>query len=469
MAVWLAFAVLAGAVIALVILPLSRAGRRPPGRAAFDRAVYRDQLREVALDVARGLLTEEEAVSARLEIERRLLAADAEDRRIESAQKGAIGGTRVWAAVLGVLVPAGAVLVYLVHGAPQIPDQPYYARAAERALIGDNGNLDLDKAAAALEERLKQNPKSAEGWLLLARTQAARGRWKDSAAAYHEALALTQQRPDIVAAYGEMLVMAADGMVTPSAHDAFVMAVAKDAKSPIARYYLALGDAQAGNAKAALDAWSSLLTDSPYDAPWVPVVRQRMAETAKAAGLPVPEAPAAPVPSEGTTKAPAAPGPSSDDVAAAAQMTPEQRTEMIHSMVERLATRLQEQPNDLDGWLRLGRAYQVLGDNDKAADAYDHAAKLKPDDPSILARKVDAMLGNKPATEPIPDSAMETLKRLEALDPREPRALWYLGLAAAQAHRTDEAKSYWQRLLKVLPADSEEHDTVASALDALDK
>jgi len=467
MTVWIAFAVLAGAVIALVILPMSRAGRRLPGRAAFDRAVYRDQLREVALDVARGLLTEAEAESARLEIERRLLAADSADRRSAASHRGdAAAGTRAWTVALAVLVPVGAVAVYLVHGAPQIPDRPYYARAAERALIGENGTLDLDKAAAALEARVRQDPTSAEGWLLLARTQAARGRWKDSAAAYHEALALTQQRPDVAAAYGEMLVMAADGMVTPSAHDAFVMAVAKDAKSPVARYYLALGEAQAGNAQAALDGWQELLAESPYEAPWVPVVRQHMAETAKAAGLPVP---APPPPAPSAPPRAVAPGPDSDDMAAAAQMTPEQRSTMIHGMVERLATRLQEQPGDLDGWLRLGRAYQVLGEHDKAADAYDHAASLKPDDASILARKVDVMLGDKQPTDPIPEAAIPTLKRLEQLDPREPRALWYLGLAAAQAHRTDEAKSYWQRLLAVLPADSDEHNTVAEALAALEK
>lgn len=455
MATWLAFAVLAGAVIILVILPLSRVGRRPPGRAAVDRAVYRDQLREVALDVTRGLLTEADAASARLEIERRLLAADTKDGHAE----GPAAGMGAWAVVLALLVPAGAVSIYLVHGAPQVPDQPYWARAAERSLIGENGTLDLDKAAAALEARVKLDPTSAEGWLLLARTQAARGRWQDSAAAYHEALALTHQRPDVVAAYGEMLVMAADGMVTPSARDAFVATLAQDGKSAVARYYLALAEAQAGNTQVALDGWQRLLADSPYDAPWVPVVKQRIAETAKAAGIAPPEPPAA---------VPPAPGPSSDDMAAAARMTPEQRAQMIHGMVDRLAASLQEKPDDLDGWLRIGRAYQVLGERDKAVDAFAHAAALKPDDPAILDHEIDAMLGDREQSEPIPEPALTTLKRLEALDPKEPRALWYLGLAAAQAHRTDEAKSYWQRLLVVLPADSEEHNTVSSALAALD-
>jgi cytochrome c-type biogenesis protein CcmH len=59
------------------------------------------------------------------------------------------------------------------------------------------------------------------------------------------------------------------------------------------------------------------------------------------------------------------------------------------------------------------------------------------------------------------------LKRLEALDANDPRALWYLGLAAAQAHRPDEAKTRWQKLLALLPPDSPEHKTVTAALAAL--
>src|SRR6202008_4695628 len=101
--------------------------------------------------------------------------------------------------VLAVLVPLGAVAVYLVHGAPRIPDQPYEARATERALTDAQGALDLDKTVAALQERLKAEPGSAEGWLLLARTQAARGRWRESAEAYRQAMTLTKDRPDVAA------------------------------------------------------------------------------------------------------------------------------------------------------------------------------------------------------------------------------------------------------------------------------
>jgi cytochrome c-type biogenesis protein CcmH len=457
MLIWLAFAVLAALVVALVIWPLATARDRAPTRAAYDGAVYRDQLREIDRDVERGLLTPAEAGSARLEIERRLLAAAGEDEGGGQSTSGTSAAPRALTAVLAVLVPLGAVAIYLVHGAPRIPDQPYDARAAERLLTAANGGLDLEKTAAALQERVKADPTSAEGWLLLARTQAARGHWQESAGAYHEALSLTKQRPDVAAAYGEMLVMAAEGVVTSAARDAFNMAVARDLKNASARYYLALAEAQAGNTQGAIDTWQKLLAEAPPDAPWAATVRQRIADTAKAAGLPVPAPPASQ----------ASPGPSADDVAAAAQLSPEQRNEMVRGMVARLASRLEAAPDDLQGWLRLGRAYEVLDQPDKAGDAYARAAKLKPDDPTILAREVDALMADRPPTDPIPEAALTVLKQLEALDANEPRALWYLGLAAAQARKIDQAKAYWQKLLTVLPADGDEHKMVSQALAAL--
>src|SRR5690348_1121558 len=149
MLVWLVFAVLAALVVALVIWPLAATGNRSLTRAAYDRAVYRDQLKEIDRDVDRGVLTPAEAASARLEVERRLLAAtDDTERRTGTA---ATPVSRVMTIGLAVLVPLGAMAIYLVNGSPRLPDQPYEVRAAERAVTGANGGLDLDKTVTALE------------------------------------------------------------------------------------------------------------------------------------------------------------------------------------------------------------------------------------------------------------------------------------------------------------------------------
>ena len=136
-------------------------------------------------------------------------------------------------------------------------------------------------------------------------------------------------------------------------------------------------------------------------------------------------------------------------------------------MVAQLAAKLQADPNDVDGWLRLGRSYSVLGDAEKSADAYDHAAKLNPSDASIPLQEAEALLENRAPGTPVPPRAVALLHRVEASEPDQPEVLWYLGAAAAQDHRVEEAERYWQRLLPLLPADSADRKTVRDPHHAL--
>jgi len=144
------------------------------------------------------------------------------------------------------------------------------------------------------------------------------------------------------------------------------------------RFYLALGDAQDGKASEAVAAWAKLAGEAPRDAPWLPLVRKRMVETARAAGIALPEA-AQPAP-QSTPSAGGAP--SAADIEAVQAMSPAERQAMIHSMVERLAARLDANPDDAEGWQRLARAYAVLGETQKAEAAAARAAALAKPKPS---------------------------------------------------------------------------------------
>jgi cytochrome c-type biogenesis protein CcmH len=447
----LALAAMCLVVVATVVLPLMKGTRPPPERGDFDKAVYRDQLRELERDVARGLIDAGEAASARLEIERRLLAADA----VEAPAPRRQTGSPALAVVLALLLPAAAALIYLGIGAPGVPDDPYAARRQERAQAAAGDHSDLEKTAATLEQRLKAEPGNADDWLLLARSEAALSHWQKGADAYQQALRLTQDRPDIAASYGEMLVIAAGGIVTPDAQHAFNTAIGKDPGNAEARYYLALGEAQAGHATTAIAAWQKLAAEQPADSPLRGELKTRIAEAAREAGIAAPDL------------APPAAGPSAAQMAEAARMTPEQRQQMIRSMVEGLAAKLKSDPGNLDGWLRLGRAYTVLGERDKAAEAYDHAATLKPQDATILLAEAEALLPDRKIETPLPERAVQLLERADALDPKQPAALWYLGLAAVQQRNFAQASQYWQRLLVLLPPDGDQHQAVAAALDAI--
>ena len=447
----LAIAAVTLVVVATVVLPLMKGARAAPERASFDRAVYLDQLKELERDRGRGLIDADQTAAARLEIERRLLAADAPPEAAAARRSG----SPVLAIALALLLPAAAVGIYLALGAPGAPDEPYAGRGPERALAAAEGRQgNVAGVLAALEKDLATHPDDAEKWLLLARSAATLGQWQKSANAYQKALVLTKSRPDVASAYGEMLVFAAEGIVSPRAQEAFTAALARNPKDTAARYYLALAEAQAGNAQAAIDSWQKLAADVA-DPELRDRLRARIADAASSAGVAAP-----------ALAAPA--GPSAEDRARAAQMTPEERQQMIRGMVDGLAVKLKSDPEDFEGWMKLARAYSVLNERDKAADAYEQAARLKPEDPRIPLAEAEALIVDHAPQVPLPERAVALWRRVDTLDPQQPAALWYLGLAAAQQRRLAEASGYWQRLLPLLPADSDQHKMVAAAIAALE-
>lgn len=149
------------------------------------------------------------------------------------------------------------------------------------------------------------------------------------------------------------------------------------------------------------------------------------------------------------------------------RISPEAQQAMIQSMVDSLAARLKEHPDDIDGWLMLGRSYAVTGENAKAADAYEHARGLKPDDPSIALNEAEALLADRKLEDPISERVVALMKSIEARQPDEPLALWFLGMAAAQQRDLVGARQYWQHLLRVMPPDAPERKTVSAALAAI--
>jgi cytochrome c-type biogenesis protein CcmH len=441
---WLFAALFSLLALALVVLPALRGARAVPGRTAYDRAVYKDQLAEIARDLERGVLTEAEAGAARLEVERRLLATRDEARPVEAG-----AAPLLWLGALGAAAVAAAIAVYVALGSPGIPDQPIAAR------VPPDAPRDFADSAERLAERLAANPDDAEGWILLARTQAVLERYSAAAESYRRAMALTGDRAEAAAGYGEMLVLSSDGIVTPAARQAFEKAVAKEPSNAPARYYLALAAQQSGRPAEAIEAWRKLEAEAPPDAPWRETLRQKIEQTAREAGLPVPEAPR---------------GPSAGDIAAAQRMDPEERQKMIRSMVENLAARLEESPDDAAGWQRLGRAYRVLGEKDKAEAAFARVVALRPGDKEALldrARMVLENAGGADPKKPLPEAFLDDMRKVAALDPNNTEALWYLGLAAAQRQDKESAAAQWRQLLALLPPGSEDAKLVQRALDAI--
>lgn len=382
---WGLAAVLIILVLAIMLWPLiKRRGGNPAPREAYDITVYKDQLLEIEADLERGLLSADQGEAARTEIKRRMLSAagdsDAATEPVGSQSNGVV------ITLITILVPLGAVLMYLGLGQPGQPDQPLAERKANTTQAQTEQDQDIEKAIAKLARNLEAQPDDLRGWRLLGRTYLSQGRYGEAASAMAEAYRLSGDDPDIVVNYAEARTLADDSQIDEKTRGLFEMALGLDSFSPKARYYLGLYEAQQGNLRKAMQSWIDLAVLSPPDAPWLQVVDQQVGSAAEQSGIdpssiePSAEALAlAAKIGEAMSKTQAAesgPGPTTDDVKAAMGMSTGDRNEMIRSMVERLASRMKENPGDKEGWIRLERAYRVLGEIDKADAAAAQAAKL---------------------------------------------------------------------------------------------
>jgi cytochrome c-type biogenesis protein CcmH len=434
-----------------ILAPLLRGGRPVATRGSFDQVVYRDQLQELDRDIARGLITQADGDAAKLEIQRRLLATDG-----LPAAPPRLSRSPGLALIVFLVIAAGSIGSYLWLGAPGLPDEPFSARKPETA--HSDSPTALRQATAALEARLKQDPSDAAGWLLYARSLSQLSEWDRAEDAYRHAIDLGQTGPAITAGHAEVLVLQAAGTVTPAAEAEFQKVLKADPGSGIARYYLAVAAMQAGEPRRAIDGFQALLAEMPADSPLRAQVGMRIADAARTAGIPVPEL------AKGTTAEP-----TPDAAANPANMSDEQRQAMISGMVASLAAKQEADPGNVDGWLRLGQAYAVLRQPEKAADAFDRAAKLRPDDVSIPLQELRALLSDQGPTDKLPPRVIALLKHVAQTDPDEPLVLWYLGLVAVQESRLDEARADWGRLLEKLPPGGEDAKMVQAAVASLSK
>lgn len=374
---WLVSAVLTFVAILIVMLPLTRKEVVSAAQGEEDRSVYIQQLKEIDSDLARGLLDEQSAAQARLEISRRILkndrrmtdAASNDNANSNDAEKKYLfsAGAR-WVTILVLLfIPIVSWGVYATIGTPDLPSQP---------LADRKGNTIQDKSAVELiaqaEAHLANAPDDGRGWAILAPIYMRLGRVDDAINAYRKALELLGKDVDRLIGLGEALTIKANGQITPEALALFEEAgtvAPADVRPPLMKARALL---QAGKRDGAIDVLQIILNTSPEDALWRADIEQTIANLKAGKG------PTAP-PAQGNRPAEPPRGPTAEDVEAAASLDEQGRKDMIRSMVDGLAERLRENPTDVEGWERLLRAYVVLGEQDKVNEALRNAANALPE------------------------------------------------------------------------------------------
>lgn len=456
--IWLGFTLIALTTLGFLLWPLLRARHAANSRKAHDITVYRAQLAEIDEELARGSLTESEAGAAKLEIQRRLLRADAaaEGKTATASRRSVIAG----ATVILLLVPVLGSGIYLAIGRPdatQVDLAAMQQRAAQEAKL----RADTERMIAQLRERLAIDPGRADGWLLLGRSLLAIDRAAEAVPALDRVITLQPDDAEAYALRAEAQTLAADGSVTPAAQRDFRAVLEREPQHPGARYYLGLARLQEGDTRGAYDDWYALAADSPADAPWLDVVQARLRELAPRLGIAL--AQAVPEP-----KAAAPTGPSREQMEAAQQMSAEDRNAMVRGMVDRLAERLRENPNDADGWLQLARAREVLGEAEAAREALRRAVAAAPQRTDArLALAFNLAGPTVTSRDPLPAEAAAEFGKVLEQAPDHPQALWFVGRSAYEAGNNAAAAAAWNRLLAQLPPESPEAKELTQRLAAL--
>jgi cytochrome c-type biogenesis protein CcmH len=366
MMLMLSFGAMAFVAMAFLLFPLLRRASETSGRDEAAIAVLRDQFAEIEQDEVRGLISASEARDAGIEIKRRLLA-------LGKIHEGAMAQTGRGGWLLGaamVIVGASGVGLYAMLGQPGVPSVPYAERADERAASTEIAGL-----AAELRTRLEADANGGpfEGWVLLGQTYMRMNAYDGAA----EAFTVAADRPDANSAtlsqLAEALIAAENGVVTSAAETAIEAAIDLDPLNPAAVYYHAVALDQTGRTAVAYDVLAARIAQEAEVMPWMEAYIGQLNRIGERLG----RQPVGPMML--LSRSSDAPGPNADDIAAAAELSAENRAAMVQSMVVRLAARLQEESEDLEGWLRLANAYRVLGDIDAARDALTRAEPLLPD------------------------------------------------------------------------------------------
>jgi cytochrome c-type biogenesis protein CcmH len=352
MTLWFVFALMTVAAIFAVLWPLGRADR--PQNEGSEATVYKDQLAEIDRDVAAGTIGAAEAEAARVEISRRLLAAADNQRGPPTVSSTRL---RRFAAVVALVgLPVVAVAFYLPLGSPLLGDFPL----AERIRAPDP-TQPLDNLVAQVQAHLEKNPNDGRGWNVLAPVLARLGRYDEAVQAFRNSITYNGESAERRADLGEALAAAANGVVTSEAKAEFERAVALNADEIKASYFLGVAAEQDGRGNDAASIWRAMLAKAPADAPWRPLIQAALARVG--------------------SKAPVL---SDDTMAAAKDMNEADRSAMIQTMIDRLATRLKQNGDDVEGWLRLVRAYMVMGDRDKIRSALTDARQAVANDAERL-------------------------------------------------------------------------------------
>ena len=351
---WILAVLLAFAAMGFVCLPLLRKTESAPSESESEQALYQARISEIQKDLELGRLDEASANAAKTEEARRLIKSS------ESVSaRNSLSSNKIIILLAAISLPLISIPFYLTTGSPDFSsglNQPEQASTQQPSM------QDLLEVA---ENRLKSNPDDTKGWKAVGPVYVRLGRFKDAENAYQNILRVEGRAPEFLLKLADVYIERDKGQINQSARNLIeeVLSVEKD--YPIAKFYSGIIALQNDRKDETMRIWQSMVDNSKGDEDWLPVVKGRIAEL------------------KSLESEPQLPALDDDTIKAAEEMDPSARNEMINQMVANLAEKLEENPDDKQGWERLVRSYIILGRNEDARDAVEKATRQFPEDNNL--------------------------------------------------------------------------------------
>ena len=485
---WFIAGILTLGVVLSIIWPILKEKTLSEDPASFNLQVYADQLDELERDLMQGRIGKNDKESARLEIQRRILSTsiDIKDKDKQTHKAPSQFSRMMLVVLLAFLIPSFALGTYVSMGKPGLPSQPFNDRVAQTTPkqptteVPESQHAEINDMITNLQAKLDKNPNDIKSWELLGKTYLMQKKYSEAASTLERALQITPNNIGMRAAFGEALTLAANGRVTQKSESEFKAVERHTPEDPRAQYYLGLAQYQRNNLMEALRRWIALEIDTPADAPWRKMLERRIQKAETESGIDISalrlgEVTKRPIQNKtvpqnkgrSTPVSKPIPGPSQRQIAAAQNMTAKDRQSMIQSMVQRLADKLKDDPNDVDGWLRLARSYSVLKQSKKAVNAYSQAAKIAPNRIDIQLNFARALFpAGTPETE-IPSRLKPVIENILKLEPNHPEAIFYRGMIAKAEGDFLLADELWTRLLKIMGPNAPARKSIETQINSL--
>jgi len=396
--------------------------------------IHRDQLHALEGDLARGVISQHDFDVTRDELQIRLLDDTENTDVVLSTQSGFWTGRRT-AGAIGLSVPVLAVAIYLQLGQPDM-----MTVSPSRAATVDE--TQIKQMVDTLAAKLQANPGDLKGWAMLARSYKMLGRNQEALQAFDKAGSFVTTNPDLLVDHAELLGIMAGNQLKGKPEQMIEAALKLNPEHPMGLMMAGIASYQNANFPDAVARWEKLLSLLPPGSMDAQQMQANIADARAKAGM---------NPGNASNALPPVPAD------AAAAMTPEN----INSMVDRLAAQLKDNPNDLQAWARLARAYKVQGKLDLAASAYEKTGNLMDSDPDLMTQYADLLATQNKSFDGKP---AQLITKALKVAPKHPMALMMAAQLAYQAGKFDVAIQHWQTALTVLPPDSPDADQIKAEI-----